>query len=156
MNNVIQQLKDNEKPFKYWSEEMQAEAKGLPWKCFQVWGYVEGKEKWIMPASDTFSKSYTYRLRPDYAEKPEIVEIAIKQVGLSLTFLKDDNLRPVHAAPEYPDFIGFKAHGWIWGCLYRNKKDPSMVHYMIKETDLPLYDVISMVGGNVLFRKINK
>jgi len=81
MENLIQQLKDNEKPFGLMSEEMQEKAKEMPWKHFQVWGYVGSEDKWIMPGSDTFRSHFTYRLRPDYEDEPP-AEVTISRVTL--------------------------------------------------------------------------
>ncbi len=167
MNNLIQQLTDNEKPFGLMSAEMQ--------EAMLTIDKVEDIEQMVCRANlkiDWVSMSIrvdknrcshmegTFRLRSDYAEEPEIVECEIKpqpcyagNLGFATPFTDQYTATLLCDASKYPDFIGFKAHGWIWGCLYRNKKDPSMVHYMIKETDLPLYDVISMDGGKVLFRK---
>ncbi len=75
MTNVIQQLKANERPFGLMSEEMQAEAKDISIVKFD---YYTGQNSgaWDVDDKDDFFRHYrTYRLRPDYAEKPEKVEI---------------------------------------------------------------------------------
>ena len=79
MSNLIQQLKDNEKPFGLMSEEMQAAAKDISrvdFQCYMRHGvwlkcHIEPGEE------DTWTDGITYRLRSDYADEPEIVECEI-------------------------------------------------------------------------------
>ncbi len=159
--NIIEQLKKNEKPFGLMSEEMQAKARELGQGRFVLF-VCQGDGFWDyhFDHSGDFDNARTYRLRSDYAEEPEIViqEWPIFTKDGTLRFARhladrDERGTEIDLAVRDPDFIGFNADGWIWGCLYKNKKDPSMVHYMIKEHDLPLYDVISLGGGKVLFRR---
>jgi len=75
MNDLIDQLKANEKSFGLMSPEMQAKAKAIGTKDFQTFlGCTEGR--W-QDASGSWYFSRTYRLRSDYEEKPEIVECEI-------------------------------------------------------------------------------
>ncbi len=64
--NLIQELKENERPFGLMSEEMQEKAREI------------GAEKFIKFHGEGFGTNnghleqvFTYRVRPDYAEKPE-------------------------------------------------------------------------------------
>lgn len=166
--NLIQQLKDNRYAWGSWTDPecygpelgarlqkalMEITAKDGPMAVQRF----AGEQGWVECSNNNYATFATLRLRADYAEEPEIVECEI--------FFSDDNGRLSHydiddgrhmsidQAVSQPDFIGFKKDGWIWGCLYKNKKDPSMVHYMIKEHDLSLYDVIAMDGAKVLFRR---
>ena len=152
--DIIQQLKVNCRPFGLMSEEMQEKAKEIGEEVFNWW--VAGD--WTICPVAQFRSEATYRLCADYEEEPEIVECEIYLNPPNKEYCIYDkggnhSAQNLCNAINDPDFIGFKKDGWIWGRLYRNKKDPSMVHYMIKETDLPLYEVISMVGGKVLFRR---
>ncbi len=161
--SIIELLKNNWVPFGGWpefygkeiGEEMQAKAREIAGNAFER--FVAGRNgMWVEigMADRVFCHESAYRLRPAYEEEPEIVECEIQKCIVNGLLYDTDGLLSIMEAPNDPDFIGFKAHGWIWGCLYRNKKDPSMVHYMIKEHDLPLYDVLSMVGGKVLFKRL--
>ncbi len=160
--DVIQQLKENQRPFGLMSEEMQ--------EWMLTVEKPEDIEQMVCRANleiDWFSMSIrldkgnckhmegTFHLRPDYAEEPEIEECEIRTDEYGDLVYKGNTANDINIDSAYhnPDFIGFNADDWIWGCLYKNKKDPSMVHYMIKEHDLPLYDVISLGGGKVLFRR---
>ncbi len=108
---IIEQLKQNEKPFNRMSKEMQAMAKTLPWECFVVWGYVGNDDKWIMPASDSFQRLGVYRLLDDYKEEPEIVECEIEEDGLGkFHYNRLDGITScgLSTAVNYSDFIGFK------------------------------------------------
>ncbi len=150
--NIIEQLKDNEKPFGRMSEEMQEKAKDIGKNNnFQRWVCLNN---WSTAGDDVFIVGSTYRLRDDYEEEPEIEEVGIRNVAGDLIYKYGGvGRRYLDMVFRDPDFIGFKKDGWIWGRLYRNKKGPSIVHCMIKEHDLLLYDVISMVDGKVLFRR---
>ena len=73
MDNLIQQLKDNEKPFGLMSEEMQVKAREIGrcanFKCLsgRTWASCTSK-------ANIFDYERTYRLRADYEDEPEIVE----------------------------------------------------------------------------------
>ena len=151
MDNLIQQLKDNEKPFGLMSEEMQVKANEIGCTEFDYYG----TNVWESYPSGDFYNDQACRLRADYEDEPEIVECEIRCNDSVGKFYFDGlNMCPLSPVFNRPDFIGLNVDGRIFGCLYRNKKDPSMVHCMIKEDDLPLYDVISMVGGKVLFGRL--
>lgn len=75
MDNVIQQLKDNEKPFGLMSKEMQDKANAI--------GFHGNFRLYLHPGwggiidNPTYGHSWmiTYRLRLDYEAKPEIVRV---------------------------------------------------------------------------------
>lgn len=68
---IIKALKENEKPFGLMSEEMQAAMKSVADDSnIQFWNICE----WVKDIYPTWDGQNTYRLRPDYDEKPEIVE----------------------------------------------------------------------------------
>ncbi len=110
----IKALQDNEKPFGLMSAELQEVArtgKGLNDEDFERYCSGHGG-KWVRIHAGTLgTKSDTYRLRPDHQLESSIVEIPVDPPSHSihgLSFQKDDNIRPLYAASEYPDFIGFK------------------------------------------------
>ncbi len=142
--NVIEQLKDNEKPFGLMSEEMQAKAREIGTEEFSIWRVRE----WGTPGSKVFDGMYTYRLRSDYAEEQEIVECEIYAKGT--LFYRDPNgiQRKLSEATMWPDFIGFKF------------KDGKILPYPIKYGDAHIQNVCGLRSGpvhhttHVLFRKM--
>ena len=106
MENIIQQLKDNEKPFGLMSEEMQEKARLIRREEFDVymsqgWGNRSGSE--LYPAN-------TYRLRADYEDEPEIEECEITEEEGHLHFRMPNSAirHSLHQACDHRDFIGFK------------------------------------------------
>ena len=79
MENLIQQLKDNEKPFGLMSEEMQEQAILLSrheFQCYMAHGV------WLAGGDEIeFAAGCTYRLRPDYEDEPP-AEVTISRVTL--------------------------------------------------------------------------
>ncbi len=108
MSDLIQQLKDNEKPFGLMSEEMQEKAsQDIANEDFLMWF---GK-KWSAVYSG-FLDSNTYRLRPDYAEEPEVVECAIKPQGDHWHYRDGGTWFSLHEAYDRQTLIGFKFAGY--------------------------------------------
>ena len=81
MKNLIQQLKDNEKPFGLMGEEMQVKAAAMGLlDNFQLfvgpgWGGV------FKATGCRFFTEKVYRLRPDYEDEPP-AEVTISRVTL--------------------------------------------------------------------------
>ncbi len=115
MDNVIQQLKDNEKPFGLMSDEMQAKMRHIgKHGCERFFARGNGMWGEIDMTSRVFLHDTTYRLRPDYADVPEIVECEIVTVNGILGCNYGFGDRPqgpktcLSDCPSMPDFIGFK------------------------------------------------
>ncbi len=115
MDNLIQQLKDNEKPFGLMSEEMQVKAAAMGLlDNFQLfvgpgWGGV------FKATGCRFCTGKVYRLRPDYEEEPEIVECEIRCNDSVGKFYFDGlNMCPLSQVFNQPDFIGFKFEDGTW------------------------------------------
>ncbi len=105
MDNIVQQLKDNEKPFGLMSEEMRKRIRELaPKSVLQFWN----NDKWDCAMTPSFKGSTTYRLRADYEDEPEIVEHEIFGVESHLHFHYQGTRHSVCQAYDQPDFIGFK------------------------------------------------
>lgn len=117
MENILQQLKDNEKPFGLMSEEMQENIVelGKPW--LELFSPENGG---IWLAADTTNNMFcgtgTYRLRPDYAEEPEIVECVIHDTPLGNRVYTGDGETEIgiQAAARRRNFIGFKFEDGSW------------------------------------------
>jgi len=137
--DLIQQLKENEKPFGLMSAEMQEKAREI--------GLSGNFENW----SGNFIIGFTYRLRPDYEEKPEIVECEIYEENTRLYFRLDGSVpssdTSVEYAVSYPDFIGFKF------------EDGVILPYPVKYGDAQIQNIYGLRGGtiyhatHVLFRR---
>ena len=113
MDNVIQQLKDNEKPFGLMSAEMKRKMHSLDTKYLQTYEIGE----WLdlaLPLGETQDVcQYTYRLRADYKEKPEIEEWPTFELDGDLRYKRNladrsDKGFCIDMASRNPDFIGFK------------------------------------------------
>ena len=104
-NGIIQQLKDNEKPFGLMSEEMQEKANEIGCTEFDYYGTCV----WESYLAGDFYNDQACRLRSDYAEEPEIVECEIEPFKGELMYLSSSGVwTKVSHAPNKPDFIGFK------------------------------------------------
>ncbi len=79
MENIIQQLKDNKEPFGLMSAEMQEKAREIGAKSEYFGCLATNKEEecWAGGIRGRFVFGLTYRLRPDYEDEPEIVEVRI-------------------------------------------------------------------------------
>jgi len=74
----IKVLKENEKPFGLMDKELQAKAREIGKKEFRF--LERGLSGWYTCARDSvFGIENIFRLRPDYAEEPEVIELEIKQ-----------------------------------------------------------------------------
>jgi hypothetical protein len=78
---IIQALKENEKPFGLMDKELQEKAKNIKRGNFQCYQTIAGvwKDSYVMTgdAGTDFDLVFTYRLRPDYQEEPERIELEI-------------------------------------------------------------------------------
>ena len=83
MDNIIQQLKDNEKPFGLMSEEMQNKMRGIgKGRDLEVYQFSAGGFVRMTGVScGTFIGDNTFRLRPDYEDELP-AEMTISRVVL--------------------------------------------------------------------------
>ncbi len=114
--NILEQLKENEKPFGLMSEEMRAKQGDMEKSDFQV--FRNGA--WMnYDASFPGCNSFVYRLRPDYEDEPEIVECEIIADGNGkFHYNRPDGITncSLSTAVNCPDFIGFKFEdGTVFG-----------------------------------------
>ncbi len=73
--NLIKELKENEKPFGLMSKEIQDKARKIGAQDFQFFS-----DNWVSTLQSFSPHYYTYRLRPDYVEEPEVVKCEIYTV----------------------------------------------------------------------------
>ena len=118
MSDLIKALKENEKPFGLMSEEMQDKAKkiGKDTKFERFYA-----SQWNVVNGELFSTNATYRLHPDYEEKPEIVECEVKPPDTANMMWVDtsplaernagSNTMDFCSCTMHLDFIGFKYEG---------------------------------------------
>ncbi len=109
MSDLIQQLKDNEKPFGLMSAEMKRKMRSLDTEHLQI--YQVGDWFDLDQPLDRIQDllQYTFSLRPDKVEQPEIVECEIRCNDSVGRFYFDGlNMCPLSQVFNDPDFIGFK------------------------------------------------
>ena len=115
--NIIQQLKQNDKPFGLMSEEMQEKAKEIgivdnfmPYNGSQEVDY-NSNFGGCVGYECNFHTSCTYRLRPDYEEEPEVkkYEVCVNtcdEFSNYLYYIRHQET-PITHAPDDPNFVGF-------------------------------------------------
>ncbi len=158
MENIIQQLKDNEKPFGLMSEEMRKRMRELAANSvLEFWNDHE----WDCAMMPSFKGSTTYRLRADYEEKPEIneCEISVGRNG-TLSYDRDDGITScsLGSASSYPDFIGFKFEdGTVMGSPVKYSV-PGMTSkgYYTSYEDIKTGQALEHHATHVLFRRKKK
>ena len=157
---IIDQLKQNEKPFGLMSEEMQAKARGI--------GITDNFRQFVGPGWGgiykatglCFNPKTAYQLRADYEDEPEIVECEIYTQKDSVSGWMQrrymdafGNSLLLSSAINNPDFIGFKFDdGKMYpiSTVYKFKgKD--VTYYSIDIDRLDEYTVLH--AAHVLFKK---
>ena len=108
MNNIIQQLKDNERPFGLMSEEMKLKMQELETEHLEIYQVGDWLDLTQPLGRIQDLLQYTFRLNPDYEDEPEIVEHEIFGVESHLHFRYQGTRHSVCQAYDQPDFIGFK------------------------------------------------
>lgn len=158
--SIIEQLKANEKPFGLMSAEMKKKMHSLGTEYLQVYqiGHWLDLKQPLGRIQDMLR--YTYRLRPDYEEEPEIEEWPI--------FTKDDERRYKHhladsndpgtyidLAPRNVNFIGFKLEdgGWYDAPIKPTGPDGKLWSGNITVDDIVEGRVTIRQATHVLFRK---
>jgi hypothetical protein len=110
--DIIEQLKNNEKPFGLMSKEMQAKAKEIG-ACEFNFFVGQHSGNWDTLNKDDMLRWYrTYRLRPDYKEEPEMAKckVILDSGGyLCCAFegFDEDACQRLSECQDNPDFIGF-------------------------------------------------
>ncbi len=121
MTDIIKLLKDNRYPFGLWpapvcygkelGKEMQEKAEeiGIHGNFRLYCGPHRDSWGGIIFADDAFFKtSETYRLRPEYADEPEIVECEIYENSNTTLCYDCSGEWPITDAIQCPNFIGFR------------------------------------------------
>ena len=140
--SIIDDLKNNEKPFGLTSEGMQAKAKKIEIDQFSELGLGGNWLSLPTLGGKEWYEGTTYRLRPDYEEKPEI----------------DDEVVKLSDAVNRPDFIGFKYTDSRIEGVNRRSFSPRMylkisdgtLFFAMQEGGIDQYEVLTPT--HVLFR----
>ena len=156
MNELIEALKDNEKPFGLMSEEMQAKMEEIGYEYCECYENTE-KYEWgplIQFNEYNFGQEYTYRLRPNYEENPEIVECEVKEKDGDLWAFTESGLPRVsiERALRKPDFIGFKYEDGTIDTHARIYKGIDGVNWTSCKTMDKLKNATVLTPTHVLFR----
>ena len=154
MENLIQQLKENEKPFGLMSEEMKKKAMELDIADFQ---YYTSDRNWeAYPAGD-FYHDQACRLRPDYEDEPEIEECEIKDTALGNRVYTGDGESEIgiQAACRRINFSGFKFEdgGWYDAPIKPVGPDGKLWSGNITVEDIVSGRVKILHATHVLFRR---
>ena len=107
--NIIEQLKQNEKPFGLMSREMQDKAEEIGKEHFVWWQDT----RWRGTAPTFSFSNNVYRLKSSYTEKPKVIELEIYKSGRGLWIQSNDRPHLYTNAPALcPEpgyyFAGFK------------------------------------------------
>lgn len=141
---IIDDLKQNEKAFGLMSVLMQEAARKIGEKYFEQYG-----RNWNGLGGMHFADAWTYRLRPDYQEEGGVEKHSIVSVHGRLVYDFHGHTQ-IQDAPSRPNFIGYQTSGWIYGCVYKNKKDKDYVCLIIPAAELDQYEVLTPT--HVLFK----
>ena len=114
MNELIEKLKKNEKPFGLLTLEEQECLRKIGIKnCLY---YSSGIPNWQIPAG--FANGQTYRIKPDYKPEPEYVDLEIilhnapvyhqaRVVKMLCVRIDENTMYQLHELPSLPGFRGF-------------------------------------------------
>jgi hypothetical protein len=132
---IIQALKSNEKPFGLMGKELQEKAQGIGLDHFEIWRSSEyDKAKWGNPANKYFDYMYTYRLRPDFQEEPERIELEIAKStdGELMVYEEGHGGRYYTVAPALFPKEGYGFIGFRYNLPAPNEIRPEPVMYINK------------------------
>ncbi len=161
--NILEQLKQNEKPFGLMSAEMQEKMIEIGKQnldCF--WPQNGGTWNAAYTTDEIYCGTDTYRLRPDYEEEPEIVECELynKESQTRGCYIKayDFGNKTGLGLAQYPDGykrIGFKfKDGTVMGTPVKYSV-PGMTSkgYYASYEDLKTSQALEHHAIAVLFRR---
>jgi hypothetical protein len=157
MNEAIKRLMNNKRAFGLMDQDLQDKAREIGQPEFKM--YMKNA-KWVECGDvDNFDSTIvidqTYRLRPDYKEKPEIVECEVFTEGNRLRFISPRNENwTLDFALRLPGFSGFKYDGGTISLSPRRFYDGEKGEMLsqIYESDLLVkYEVLTPT--HVLFSK---
>lgn len=163
---LIQAWKCNVKPFLYVGEcrNDRMEMTSMAWKLGYDGGFQDLEDDWGNHFNNEhkFQNHITYRLSPSYQPKPSVIECKeypIKPDSKGKLYfhnpVEDYIVGLITDAFNRSDFIGFKADGMIWGCLYKHKELGNFC-MVISEDELDQYERVSMDEAKVLFQRSDK
>ena len=161
MENIIQQLKDNEKPFVLMSEEMQKKAKEIgpvDFLILSIVGIAINWPKWNPFCGGDFVYKETYRLRPDYEEEGGIRQMEIASNNSNCLCMYNDegqSFGGIATLHDRPDFIGFKfADGTVMGSPVKySVPGITLKGYYASYKDLKTGQALEHHATHVLFRQ---
>ena len=87
--NIIEQLKQNEKPFGLMTAEVQLNMRAIHSQKEGRVSYFDGEHWGVKTGGLNFDTQKTYRLRPDYEEQPEVVVVPVALVKEAISGLQE-------------------------------------------------------------------
>ena len=159
MDKIIKELKENLATFIQMNKLQRQKAENIGKSNFLV---LREEGDWVKPylPDKGFEYDMRYRLRPDYAEEPEVVkcEVIVRNgvLGCKHRFGEDHHVALSYACSD-PRFIGFLFNGDVSSDrqlsgsprAYQNKETGEIV-FDIHLPELHLYEVLTPT--HVLFR----
>jgi len=116
MNEMIEKMKNNEKPFGLLVPEEQEFMKSLPSQTCEY--YTGGR--WNRLSDPSFGKPITYRISQDYKPELEIERVAVD--------MSDEN-----------GGIGFSYQEWCWCFIEEAAHHPNFIEYEYEDGETSLY-----------------
>ncbi len=120
---IIRALKQNKEAFGLMPVEMQEWARKTGKQNFM---YYHGGWRWNTPATDSiFCEAITFRLRLDYPEEPDRIELEIKTSGYLLVISMETQLDRVYTtAPALIPKEGYKFAGYRYNHCSLLRREP--------------------------------
>lgn len=121
--NLIEQLKNNEKPFGLnTKEEQEGFGEAGKGNCLVVFGgtWSDGRSF----ADAAFDPDYTYRIKPDYQPEPEVEKCRVDPETLTYSRKWSPGYVCLHEALSDPDFMYFEYDSGYCSILPRIKGKP--------------------------------
>lgn len=153
---IIEALKQNEKPFGLMSKEMQDFVETH--KEDGIWLSFSQTGGWIRITNLMLYSNCTYRLRPDYEEQPEVVKWPVDlHTDKKLLCAWNPDGANISRSFEFcislPDFIGFLYEDGIISTSTRRYKQPdSMVVFCVHKDRYGMMKHEALTPTHVLFK----
>jgi hypothetical protein len=166
---IIEALQQNKMAFglmetpEFTNAEMQAEAREIGIMKISLYTKnVDGDYEflhWCARQHGDFRINETYQLPDHYKEDAGVEKVPIQPPASgmpTLTFNKKDafgslNIRPLYAAPEYPDFIGYLYEDGAFSALPRRYRRDDYI-FDIRPEFAKVVDYTVLTPTHVLFR----
>ena len=161
MNDLLQKLKDNEKPFGLMSEEMQAKAREIGPECFEAYITNTANEcRWHTGVQgkgfgNNCQNAQTYRLRPDYTEDEGVKKCGIYEGSHGKLWFNHgkSGAKTINGVEGYTNFIGYLYENDAVSASPRRYRNDICCRDAIGPNELESGTWEAEIPTHVLFRK---